>query len=256
MKIVFSRKGFDSGSGGCPSPILDNIPVSLPIPGGTGEPYRYHDLHAPCGTDLGQIVKVLTKGRLQGSHPAHADPALTPDWGLCSLGQDGAAQSHLENQGVGIGDVFVFFGLFQDKSAPKGHPDRKPHHRIFGMMEIERIEKPGPSPAPGTWRELGLPAPHPHTERRDMSPANTIWIGKGKSASRASSQLRLTKPGLPPSSWDVPEWLIRRGLSYHANPSRWGNSSLQLVARGQEFVSEAGEDTDALEWIRKIKKLL
>jgi hypothetical protein len=32
MKIVFSRKGLDSGAGGFPSPIIDGRPISLPIP--------------------------------------------------------------------------------------------------------------------------------------------------------------------------------------------------------------------------------
>lgn len=32
MRIIFSRKGFDTGSGGKPSPIVDGRPISLPIP--------------------------------------------------------------------------------------------------------------------------------------------------------------------------------------------------------------------------------
>ena len=33
MKIILSRKGFDSGYGGCPNPILpDGTLLSLPIP--------------------------------------------------------------------------------------------------------------------------------------------------------------------------------------------------------------------------------
>jgi Nucleotide modification associated domain 3 len=32
MKVVFSRKGFNSSAGGAPSPIIDGRPISLPIP--------------------------------------------------------------------------------------------------------------------------------------------------------------------------------------------------------------------------------
>lgn len=32
MRIIFSRKGFDSAAGKAPSPILDGRPLSLPIP--------------------------------------------------------------------------------------------------------------------------------------------------------------------------------------------------------------------------------
>jgi hypothetical protein len=32
MRIIFSRKGFDSASGGTRSPIIDGVPYGLPIP--------------------------------------------------------------------------------------------------------------------------------------------------------------------------------------------------------------------------------
>ncbi len=32
MQIIFSRKGFDSSYGGCPSPLFKDRPLSLPIP--------------------------------------------------------------------------------------------------------------------------------------------------------------------------------------------------------------------------------
>ena len=36
-----------------------------------------------------------------------------PDW-RPAFGQVGAAQKHLEQQGVSVGDVFLFFGWFRD----------------------------------------------------------------------------------------------------------------------------------------------
>jgi len=32
MKLILSRKHSDSSAGGCPSPLIDGRPVSLPIP--------------------------------------------------------------------------------------------------------------------------------------------------------------------------------------------------------------------------------
>ena len=118
MRVILSRKGFDSGAGGCPSPILpDGRLLSLPIPD-VASPLRYRDLQAG-DVDLGELVEQLTGGRYPAGHPAHLDPDLqvgtlarAPHWRPL-LGQSGSAQGHLLNQGVGVGDLFLFFGLFQ-----------------------------------------------------------------------------------------------------------------------------------------------
>src|SRR4029450_11040295 len=91
MKIVFSRKGFDSGAGGAPSPIMEGRPISLPIP----TPRRSLTTYAALG--LGEIVEQVTKGRLSRSSLCHYDPMF--EAGRCAFGQTGAAQSHLRNQG-------------------------------------------------------------------------------------------------------------------------------------------------------------
>lgn len=161
MRIIFSRKGFDSGSGGVPSPIIDGCPVSLPIPKTPQEPFRYTDIQHPCAGNLGDISSDLTKERFTGASHAHYDPQLPWDTGVASLGQDGAAQSHLVNQGVSSGDLIVFFGLFKDYDAPKHNANSRPHHRIFGYLEIDRMEVIGPKGATTRWRQMGLPRAHP-----------------------------------------------------------------------------------------------
>lgn len=256
MRIIFSRKGFDSGSGGKPSPIVDGVPVSLPIPGTRDEPFTYADVHHPTAGSLAPYAEEITKGRVTGRNPAHYDPQLPWEPGMASLGQQGAAQTHLTNQNVQPGDVIIFFGLFRDYTAPRGHLDAKPHHRIFGAMTIDQLCVLGEEAHPGHWRELGLPQPHPHTERRHMLANNAIWIGQGQLARNAGSDLRLTKVGAAPSVWTVPKWLTRHGLSYHDNPERWWEDQLNLVARGQEFVSDVGEDPEALSWLRHVQATL
>ena len=68
MRIVFSRKGFDSGSGGAPSPILSGKPVSLPIP----TTHRSHTSYEQLG--LGDVVEQQTRGRIGRDHLCHEDP--------------------------------------------------------------------------------------------------------------------------------------------------------------------------------------
>jgi len=48
MKVILSRKGFDSSNGGCPSPIMpDGTLLSMPIP--SDDKDSYDDL-SYCGT--------------------------------------------------------------------------------------------------------------------------------------------------------------------------------------------------------------
>lgn len=253
MRIVFSRKGFDTGSGGVSSPIINGVPISLPIPGTRDEPFRYAQVEHPTAGSLAPIVEDLTRGRLKGGTCAHYDPQLPWEPGVASLGQQGASQTHLTNQGVEAGDVIVFFGLFCKHGAPKTDPDSRPHHRIFGMMTIDRLCEIGDQAEPGQWRDLGLPQPHPHTERAHMLQNNAIWVGHGQMARNANHELRLSDVGHSPTNWKIPSWLTRHGLSYHANPDRWSEGYLKLVARGQEFVSDVGKDPEALSWLDKIQ---
>jgi hypothetical protein len=121
MKIIFSRKGFDSASGGLPSPILpDGRMLSLPIPD-KRSPISYSDIgwHE---YNLGTLVSELTNGRIHASDAAHLDPDLLQgslvrhaSW-VPIFGQTGAAQGHLRKTGVEQGDVFLFFGLFRESS--------------------------------------------------------------------------------------------------------------------------------------------
>ena len=123
MKIILSRKGFDSANGGVASPLFDDgTAVSLPIPAGWGCPARFDRVSAPGTTydgDLGTLVEQLTRGRVPARARCHLDPdlhvvAMDHDgaW-QAAFGQVGAAQRHLEHEAVGAGDLFLFFGWFR-----------------------------------------------------------------------------------------------------------------------------------------------
>ena len=102
MKLIFSRKGFDSSAGGVPSPIFpDGRMVSLPIPDDRSK-VTYTDISFN-GVSLGPIVAQLTGGRISAHSPAHIDPDLVKNslprlagWRPI-FGQTGPAQGHLRN---------------------------------------------------------------------------------------------------------------------------------------------------------------
>lgn len=74
MKLILSRKGFDSSYGGVPSPVLDDGRMwSVPIPlaaGASTAGYSLDELR------LSDIVSDLTNGRIGADSTVHADPAL------------------------------------------------------------------------------------------------------------------------------------------------------------------------------------
>jgi hypothetical protein len=235
MKISFSRKGFDSSAGGAPSPIIDGQPISLPIP----TQHRSTTSYAEIG--LGEIVERVTKGRIAAAHLCHCDPMFQDR--RCAFGQVAAAQSHLDNHNFGVGDIFLFFGLFSDENG------RDRHHRIFGYLKVAEKHALGPKPRPPLPCLEGLQRVHPHTVG-EWNGNNTLYYGHGNLARTAEDELRLSKPGAV-SSWRIPPWLRETTLSYHSNPARWQvDGELRIAARGQEFVTgEIGDCLAARAWV-------
>ena len=216
--MIFSRKGFDSAAGGAPSPIIAGGPLSLPIP----TERRSETTYRLAG--LGQIVEEMTKGRIGAHDLCHEDPIFSN--GRWAFGQTGAAQSHLESNGVGVGDVFLFFGLFASRDG------RHRHHRIFGYLEVAEIRRLGSRPGAADTPE-GFPRRHPHTIG-EWNENNTLYLGSGAKARTAPPLLRLSKPDTAVSVWTVPPWLKGAGLTYHSDPARW-------AAGGGDWWSRPGQ---------------
>lgn len=241
MKVIFSRKGFDSSAGGVPSPIGKGLVQCLPIPASNRSQTTYGDL------GLGEVVNQVTKGRLTSNSLCHHDPMF--ENGRCAFGQCGAAQGHLANQGVDVGDVFLFFGLFAHEEL------NSIHHRIFGYQKIEQVLSVN-SNANVHNLLSDFSQPHPHTIGKWES-NNTIYLGKGKKCSNAKPSLRLSVQDGLVSHWHVPGWLKSAGLTYHKDPSRWlGDNQLRTVGRGQEFVTDITGNRSAQNWLRRIIRLI
>lgn len=266
MRIIFSRKGFDSSAGGCPSPLIDGQPLSLPIPTRMPSPVTFADL----GEKIAAIVPTLTRRTIRADSPCHLDPDLKatalprlPDW-RGSLGQVGAAQSHLANQGVTINDVFVFWGLYQPTaSKPQWHFTGPREHRVFGWLQIGEIWKVGADPQAVLKAHPWL-GDHPHAHP-GWGANNTIYVAThqlqidGQALNYPGwglfpTGLRLTASDSDrPSIWQVPAWLHPAeggvGMSYHP-AKRWQkNGRLDAAARGQEFVANIQDRADAREWL-------
>ena len=241
MRIIFSRKGFDSSSGGGPSPIVDGRPVSLPIPDTKG---LSRTTYGALG--LGEHAAKASKGALGDEALCNHDPMFTGSnggEGQCLFGQCGAAQTHLANRGVGVGDVFLFFGLFREESGD-------PHHRIFGYQRVEEVIDLS-SCDPGRRARLAALG-HPHALGLHAK-NDVVYVGEGRAASRATDALRLTAPEGPPSLWNRAAWLRPGGLSYHDRADRWLPAKrLRSVARGQEFVADIGRRKAPREWLERI----
>ncbi|AOE82557.1 hypothetical protein [Pseudomonas sp. TCU-HL1] len=279
MRIILSRKGFDSSAGGCPSPILpDGRLCSLPIPDEHSS-IRYSEIDYE-GINLGELVGHLTGDTAWQRKGAHLDPdlrvdALTraPGWKPL-LGQSGSAQGHLRNEGVSVGDLFLFFGSFRVvehiHDAWRFRPGELPRHIIWGWMQVAEIHKVDEIPASAMpWARY-----HPHfAYERDAS--NTLYVatenlqldGFAEDCPGAGifrylhEYLVLTAPDSTlQTRWQLPACLAPRegrpGLSFHRNPRRWSSMGelcwLNSAYRGQEFVFDMACDSAPLAWLRSL----
>jgi hypothetical protein len=273
MRVIISRKGFDSAAGGCPSPIVDGRPYSLPIPsGGHKTGVRFADLPY----ELGSMLNDLSKDQRRSAEHCHLDPDLDPralrrlkGW-RGAFGQCASSQSHLSNQGVTRGDLFLFFGLFRHVERVNGRwrfvGPRE--HRLFGWLQIDHVLAVGSDSKPSL-RTFPWLRDHPHVDQTfGWGDDNTIYVGTkalevpGVSPSLPGwglfpKGLTLTAPGQRLTSvWSVPDWLNpkRGGTGCTFNPpQRFSkNGRLRSPGRGQEFVADITGRRDAKAWLNKL----
>jgi hypothetical protein len=275
VKIIFSRKGFDSQYGGVASPILpDGEITSFPIPSRFGRPVTQLSFRGKPLTDL--LNDLAT-----GIETVHLDPDLhdgsVPRKGgwRPTFGQVGSAQSHLANEGVGVGDVFLFFGWFRQVEQQQGrwrYVRRAPNiHSLFGWLQVGNVIKI--SNAIDVATRYPWLADHPHIQHGAVIGANnTLYVaadtlsidGQPTGAAGAgmfrrwAMPLQLTEPGSTRSKWLLPAWMtpdVRMPpMSMHGSAARWepaGDSvRLQTVGKGQEFVLNIGKQPKGQDWLR------
>ena len=268
MKIILSRKGFDSGYGGYPSIILPNGEmITLPIPSSSEEDYRYLDVKTKNGIPIYNIMKQLNKNiklgksrELTSNTNCHLDPDLC-DYSVDrevgwrgAFGQISAAQKVLENNNIKEGDIFLFFGWFNDIVETKnGYKFTKGsgRHTIFGYLQIDKIIYPNKDVIP-KWLQN-----HPHAKslRRLNNNSNCIYIAKekctfnenikGYGMFKYDEELDLSKKGLTRTCWDLPPIFKNVNITYH-NKDSWKEGYFKSACRGQEFVVD--EDIEIENW--------
>ena len=279
MRIVLSRKGFDSGSGGCPSPIFsDGSMLAMPIPY-EPSPVRFQDLRWR-EHELGNLVESLTQGKVRRSVGAHLDPDLRaemrprlPGW-RPSLGQHRSARGHLHKHGVGAGDLFLFWGLFRRFDEQRGWSGRRAHI-IWGWLQVGEVasvdETVRVARSRREWRWAG---DHPHLAF-EPDASNTLYVAAERLSLPGRAERDLPAAGTfdfsaperqltavdarTPSRWSLPLWFLpgpRPPLSFHPRPEQWtvcgDRVLLQAAARGQEFILDTLDYPEAIPWAEEL----
>jgi hypothetical protein len=196
MRIILSRKGFDSASGGCPSPIFpDGSMFSLPIPY-PHSPVTFDDL-IWAGRAIGPLVERLTKGKIRPTDFAHLDPDLRPElrprppgW-RPALGQHRSAQSHLRKNGVCAGDLFLFWGLFRRVDDQLRWTGERVHV-LWGWLQVGEVLAVDPLRAASSehWTRN-----HPHLDF-EPDPNNTLYVANERLALPGNGHNGVTGAGV------------------------------------------------------------
>ena len=275
MKVILSRKGFDSTkqkdgtkpNGGIASPILpDKTLLSLPIPENGGK--AYSELHYN-GISYSEIIKQLGGGNI--GETCHLDPdirqgvfAAPADW-KAAFGQRDGELTHLKKQGVGVDDLFLFFGWFRQTEQVNGNlryvcGDSDGKHVIYGYLQVGDIVTDKNEISKYHW--------HPHACMTTIK--NCLFVARdtlswdsnrsGYGVFQYDERLVLTKDGMSKSKWRLPELPIFNGSdTVKISKSRadaWDNTDpkhgkyYRALDRGQEFVIE---ETPAVEnWAKSL----
>lgn len=270
MKVILSRKGFDSANGRCRSPILpDGTMLSLPIPG-QSEPDKYSDLQYN-GMKYQDIVEQLSPQKDKYEF-CHLDPDLRSDirtneikdWHP-AFGQIGAAQGTLRNANVEEGDLFLFFGWFRKSklengrlrfSTPKDSSDFYDFadlQAIYGYLQIGKIIT-NPEEISTYWW-------HPHASSSRINEKNNALYIPSESLSFAKElpgfgvlnfreDRVLTMKGQSRSVWNPHDFLMPDKVYGNKKNSAENVNGLSYAGIWQELI--VNESPELLDWAKSI----
>ena len=189
MRIILSRKGFDSANGGIVSPIMeDGTLISFPIP--SDDKDKFDDL-IYRGQPYSRILKDLNYKENPRYPNCHVDPDLTQERrkeqidGWCPIfGQISSSAIYLmENVKVKENDLFLFFGNYHKVECIDGkyryikrtgdfYSDND-LQIIWGYMQIGKIIKDPEEQKKYNW--------HPHSiENRVKEKSNVMFMATDK----------------------------------------------------------------------------
>jgi hypothetical protein len=224
---------------------------------------KYEDLGSQGQVSLPHKL-MTSRGRAVAlGGPVHLDPDIRPDLRssaaqrrcspkLLLYGQNDGSQTHLADQGVQQGDLFLFFGWFrQTEWAGKNlryMRSASDKHVIWGWLEVgQRHCIPWNGPIPNA---LESARHHPHLDCLNRQ-TNCVYeataslsfnpqLGGAGIFNPYSQELCLTAPKQPlRSHWELPAFFRRTAMT-HVPWDKWTTKGDfvygQSPGRGQEFV--------------------
>ena len=282
MKIIFSKKGFDTSFGKKPSPIFpDGSMISLPIPdpdSNSNCPYATITSPHPAFSSLEELLLALGVEETIARGMAHMDPDLRleakarPAGWRPALGQSGSALGHLMKHGVTQDDIFLFYGLFQEVSAEPGGRlsfTGKRQQIIWGWLQVAEIYFTHKIFKQEKFVWL---SDHPHMQactRKDDAvfisndslrlPSIQLCDVPGAGVfDRTRPELVLSYPeGKSFTHWRLPDFFFpfpdKTPLTHHDNKKYWrkkdGYCYLDRVSIGQEFILHDEYMPDLGKWL-------
>jgi hypothetical protein len=177
------------------------------------------------------------------------------------FGQVEKAETHLVNQGVEIGSLFLFWGWFAHEGAEGIFRDQPGFSAIFGYLEVAETIEVGCD-------KLSFDAAyHPHFSDGYPHRRNRIYVARktlsfnprkpGWGVFRYHDRLRLSAPGMSRANWRLPMCFHpdrNCALSHNLKPEHWSTNGrsalLRIPGRGQEFVCEL--TGRVAQWARQI----
>lgn len=257
MRIILSRKGWDGRFGGKASPVFLNGTIqSLPIDCWPTSPLYANicprSVVAQGFRNLGAFIRAYHTG-WGSSHPdAHLDPDLesgayarSTGWLPC-FGQQSGAATHLDNNYVGVGDLFLFYGWFDDVLTTGVRPVSRGHDRyvIWGWLQIGSIAVPPHIPA---WLNY-----HPHVANAShFSRNNRIYVSS-PTLTRVNTSAKWAGGGTFTNEHpnrNLTAVLGKRG-TYPTRLPRWFSAS--MTHHRQEHVVDTAGIPQAHAWVSSI----
>lgn len=273
MKVIFSRKGFDSSYGGFPSIILpeemESKMISFPIPetnpkgyGKKAEDIKFvlkkqnlslKEIFEQLGID--EKINIPSTPARKGLNNTvfHFDPELQEVENMRSyaaFGQSDKASSHLLSHGLDKGDVFLFFGSFKktffENNKITYDSAMYDIHAIWGYMIVDDIvHVKNIDESLGKYPDITT---HLHYKNKNIENGENIIIcGSRFGTFNYDDKYRLTKLGYSKTSWELPEFFKNANISYCntvIKPSRF-----KTAAIGQEFIVTNFDDPKMKEWL-------
>ncbi|MCI6547195.1 MAG: hypothetical protein MR415_00920 [Coriobacteriaceae bacterium] len=287
-KVILSRKGFDSSTGGCASPIffedgsdLAGTPLSLPIPDDDAQD-TYADLEFD-GMGYDRIVSALNPKST--ATRCHVDPdirrearATQPRNWEPAFGQTGGKQTQLRDAGVTKGDLFLFFGWFHgvtrsedgalrynEESDFRSSKNAEDWYRyadlqlVWGYMEVGDILTDPAEIAPYRW--------HPHAQPGKLNGTNNALYIPSRRLSFApelpgcgtlgfAKRRVLTEEGMSRSNWTPLPFLmpehVRGGRKNSFRPTGEQRPGDALMYQGQWQELIVYESKGLFDWAKAL----